>query len=148
MEKITDVIFTKQSTIRTKDPYSLAIEIKDIASRYGHIRERTHEYDTNGPRKLVRLVFEVVSPINKRTKTKLVFVLKGEVGLATGYLDIKVIAKSLTLMQQGTGLASTTFGEYYMKSIMPLLRKEGEKRLGEMASDVQDDVRAVLAKYA
>ncbi len=148
MEKILDVIFTKRSVIRTNDPYSLALAVKEIASLYGTIKEKLHEYDTNGPRKVIRLNFDLKNSINRHTFTKLAFIMKGEIGIATSFLEVKVIGKSVTAIDVGYGFTSQVYGEYYLKSIFPLMRKECESRLREIAALVEHDIKNVLHKYA
>ena len=148
MEKIVDTIFTKQSVVRTNDPYSLALAIKEIASHYGIIKEKVHEYDTNGPRKVVKLYFDIKNPINKHTTANLSFIMKGEIGIATSFLQMKVVGKSKTTMSAGTGFVSQVYGEYYLKHIFPLLRKESERRLREISTMIEHDVKSTLHNHA
>ena len=147
MEKILDIIFTKRSVLRTNDPYSLALAVREVASQYGTIKEKVHEYDTNGPRKIIRLNFDLRNRITKHTMVKLAFMLKGEIGIATSFLEVKVIGKSITAIDVGYGFTSQVYGEYYLKSIFPLMRKECESRLREIAALVEHDIKNVLHKY-
>ena len=147
MERISDAIFTKKSTIRTKDPYSLALEIKEIASYYGAVKEKVHEYDTNGPRKVIMLVFDVKNPINKHTLTKLSFLMKGEIGVVTSFLEVKVIGKSITEIDAGSGFISQAYDDYYLRRIFPVLRRETESRLREISALIEQDIKSILYKY-
>lgn len=147
MEKILDVIFTKHSTFKTRDPYSLALAIKEIASRYGDVKEKIHEYDTNGPRKIIRIVFDVKNNINKHTSARLTFQMKGEIGV-TSFLDVKVIGKSMTSLNTRHGMISNTYGDYYIRSIYPILKKETDIRLREIIDLIEQDIKSVLNKYA
>lgn len=148
MEKIIDVIFTKRSVLRTNDPYSLALAIREVASHYGIVKEKVHEYDTNGPRKMIKIHFDLKNPITKNTYTKLGFVMKGEIGLVTSYLEVKVTGKSVTMIQLGSGFASQIYGEYYLKHIFSLMKKESESRLREMSSLIEQDIKGMLFKHA
>ncbi len=148
MEKIVDVLFTKRSVIRTNDPYSLALAVKEISSHYGVVKEKIHEYDTNGPRKVVKICFDLRNPITRHTIAKLSFVMKGEIGVATSFLEMKVVGKSITAVDIGPGVTSRIYGEYYLKSIFPMLHKESESRLREISDLIEQDVKSVLYKYA
>ena len=148
MEKIVDVVFTKRSVFRTNDPYSLALAIKEIASQYGIVKERVHEYDTNGPRKMIKLYFDLSNRITRHMLTKLAFIMNGEVGVVTSFLEVKVVGKSVTRTIQAKGLASQVYDEFYLKSIFSLFRKESEARLREISSAVEHEIKGMLYKYA
>lgn len=146
MEQITDIIFTKRSVLKTNDPYSLALTIKEIASHYGTVDESVHEYDTNGPRKVVKLNFDIKSHLNKHTYTILSFVMKGQIG-ASSFLEVRVTAKSITELATTSGLVSQAYGQHYLKSIFPVMKKESDFRLREISSQIEQDVKNVLYKY-
>ena len=115
-------LFSKYIHLKTRDPFSLSLEILNIARGFGEPVERKNSYETDGPRKRVELSFDLKKEIDKFSTAKISFDLNGESN-SRGFLDIRLKGEFQTRMTK-TGPISQAFSEYYLSDTLPFLKKE------------------------
>jgi hypothetical protein len=120
--RIAEEIFSKNIRLDTKDPFSLSLRIKEIASNFGEPVEKKNIYETDGPRKRVELSFELKKNIDKFTSSLIIFDLNGE-STSNGFLDIRFKGILQTKMNKA-GPVTRAFSDFYISDILPSLKKE------------------------
>jgi hypothetical protein len=137
----TEELFSKNIRLKTRDPFSLCLKIRDLVSEFGEPLEKKNIYETDGPRKRVELSFELKRDIDKFTTKKILFDLNGESN-SRGFLDIRFRGQ-LQIKMKRSGPITRTFNDFYMSEILPYLKEEFinlkdigneiEKKINELA---------------
>ena len=138
--KVEDTLFTKKISVRTKDIYSTVNEVVSIISNFGDIREKKNIYETDGPRKRIERVFDIIEEVDKHYKAEIHFQLAGESN-GSGLLDITISGITQTNLEKGAGIASSAFSDFYAKNFLPTAKHGMEKKIKSMANEIEKGVR-------
>lgn len=138
--KVEDTLFTKKLSIKTADIYSTVTDIVSIVSRFGKIIERKNIYETDGPRKRVERVLDLIEQVDKHYTSKIEVNIHGESN-THGLLDITILGITKTDLDKGTGLASSAFSDFYIKNFLPMAKHGLTKKIKSIANDIEKDVK-------
>ena len=127
-------IFSKDIHLKTRDPFSLSLEILNISREFGEPVEKKNIYETDGPRKRVELSFDLKKEIDKFSRANISFDLNGESN-GSGFLDIRLKGRLQTSMTS-SGPISKTFNDYYLSDILPFLKREFSK-LKDIGNEIE-----------
>ncbi|MFH0832157.1 MAG: hypothetical protein V1900_00325 [Candidatus Aenigmatarchaeota archaeon] len=139
--RIIDTFLTKSVSIKTNDVYSTALEILAVISKYGKLIERKNIYGTDGPRKMLEMVYEIIKTVDSKSKLKFSFNLMGE-SHGSGFLELKITCK-FRMVSKENGFASETFTDYYTQNVFPSVKNRAEddakKIIGEIEKQIKEN---------
>jgi uncharacterized coiled-coil DUF342 family protein len=138
----TEELFSKNIRLKTRDPFSMGLKIRDLVSEFGELIEKKNVYETDGPRKRVELSFELKRAIDKFTTKKLMFDLNGESN-SRGFLDIRFMGQ-LQIKMKRSGPITRTFNDFYISEMLPHLKEESIN-LKDIGNELEKKIKA-LAK--
>jgi hypothetical protein len=129
--RLTETVFSRGITIKTDDPYKLALDIMKRMSDFVKVIEKKNTYMTDGPRHMSEVIFDAVHEIDEHTILKLSFnLLGGENGLN---IDIQGVI-SVNIIKYGP--FSDMFSDYYIKNVYPALKKNSESQTNRLIKQV------------
>ena len=86
MRQIGETTFSKNLFVETKEIYPFSLDIIDNMSFFGDVKERVHEFDTDGPRKVVHLTFDMEEKMDDRSSVIFTFTMSIPVSSVTSQL--------------------------------------------------------------
>lgn len=146
MVHFSETVFSKNIALETKEIYSLGLDILDSMSAFGTINEKEHEFDTSGPRKAVKLVFDLVDELDAHSSMIFSFRISGESN-GHGLLEVDFNGMLSVKIDQKNMPGSLAFNSFYIENILPLLEKYMEKRISFMGKFIEKKARMLNFKY-
>ena len=136
--KIADRFFFRRLFIQVSDVYTGTTDVANIISRMG-AKEMENLYETDGPGRRTSYVAELVKPMDRNSRLKIIFDAKGDSTLSTLTLDITGEFQTRTIDAEGIMLR--TFHEYYMIHVAPFLRKLAEQDMSGVWSALEYQIK-------
>lgn len=128
MRYIEEIFFDKEMCFQIKDPYPTAIDIEEIVSHFGIVRERENIFMTDGPRKLVKLIFDLENRLDENSMAIVTFNINGEAN-DIGELAIKILGVIKTRLETPQGLFSKSFHSVYLNDLLPSTKRKIENEI-------------------
>jgi len=128
MREIKDVFLERNLSIRVKNPYPTALDVMEIASHFGKVVERENKLMTDGPRKFVKLVFDIEDNIDERSRTQIFFDIDGEAN-DIGWLNMRISAQIVSHMRTPVNIATETFEDFYETQIYPEIERKAKEKV-------------------
>lgn len=138
VEKIIDRFFSRRLFIQVSDVYTGTSDIANIIAILG-AKEIENLYETDGPRRRTSYVSELVKPLDRNSRLKLIFDAKGDDMFNTLTLDIT--AEFQTRNIETMGAVTQTFYEYYKAHVLPFMRKLAEQNLISIWSSLEYQIK-------
>lgn len=139
--RIEETLLTKKIIIETDDPYGLAMELMDFASRFGKVIERVNRYETDGPARKTALTFELVENVDRASHAIVEFLTQGETN-NVNYLEIDITGRFVSELDIN-GFFSSTFAEYYLKHLFPRYLKSADEKMKHLDKSVSEFANSV-----
>ena len=146
MRKIRETLFSKKIALEPSNPYNLTLDILDSMATLGSIKEKKHEYKTDGPKKVVNLVFDLEDKIDDHSSIIFSFKVNGEHN-GKGILLIDLAGIFNLRVDDREGLGKEAFSEFYFKNLFPSLKSGAEEKLGSMTKVIETRISELAAKY-
>jgi hypothetical protein len=128
MREIKDIFLERDISFRVKNPYPTALDVMEIASHFGKVIERENKLMTDGPRKFIRLVFDLEDNIDDRSKVQVFFDIYGEAN-EIGWLNMKIYAQIVSHMRTPENIATETFEDFYATEIYPDIERTAKEKI-------------------
>jgi len=145
--KFEDIVFSKSVFVKTKEMYSLSLDILDNMAVFGTIIEKKHQFETDGPRKQVHLFFDTVDKIDERSSLIFSFMINGNSN-GTGYLDIDFKGMFSVKVPPRNGFGSEAFNSFYVNKLFPSMRKDMDSKIKGMGKFIEKKIETLNFKYA
>ncbi len=125
--QVEETLLTRKIIIETQDPYGMALELMEAASKFGKIIEKENKYETDGPERKTTLNFEIVENTDRTSHIVVEFNTRGETN-GVNYLGIDITAKFVCSLSSGD-FFSSTFADYYLKHMFPRHLKSADDKI-------------------
>jgi hypothetical protein len=147
MTQISETVFSKNIVLKTKEIYQLSLDIIDNMDAFGAIIEKNHEFETDGPRKFVNIIFDMEEIIDDHASIIFSFLINGESN-GTGFLDIKIDGSFFLDMPHRKTLGYLAFSSYYSEHLLSMLEKNMTKKIEKMGKFIEKKIEKLNLKYA
>ena len=142
-QTIKEAVYEKKYIIETKDPYTLALKIIDIASKHGEITEKENIYETDGPIKEVKIKFDLIIKLSSYSRAKFTFNILGRTN-DVSFITINTKGESQVRILKSQGLVSEAYYNFFMRHMYPDMAKKNIKKIKETAYYLEKDIKHLV----
>ena len=135
METVTDTFFIRKIYVETHDIYGAALRLMDSLSPFGTPSVSENAFETDGPRKRVRIAGEMKTDFDNHSSLLFIVKISGESGSGLGFLEVHVTSVFQMVFPLPEGLVYGTFVDYYAMH-MAKTHKDRSKSLTHAMFDV------------
>ncbi|MFH1420569.1 MAG: hypothetical protein ABIG30_01220 [Candidatus Aenigmatarchaeota archaeon] len=132
---ITETFIDRSLNIESDNVFDTILSINDFVSRFGHTNTIDQSFQTNGPQRRAKMIFELVKHLDSRTSYNLLFKIFGE----NDSLSVRMQGSVSTVESESKGFVSSVWNEFYFKRLYKDLRSRSEKNMNEIIHAVKKE---------
>jgi len=140
MRHIEEIFYEKAFRYRLKNPYPTALDIMEIVQNFGIVKERMNEFITDGPRKTIKLIFDLIDRIDDKSRIVTRFNIDGEAN-EIGELNMFITSSVRVDMENPEGVFSETYAEFYIENILEDMKKNTKERIKRLVKIINERVK-------
>ena len=143
VQTIKESVYEKKFIIETKDPYTLALKVIDIATKHGKIIEKENVYETDGPVKEAKIDFDLIIKLSSYSRAKFKFNILGRTN-EISFISISITGESQVRIPKTQGVISEAYYNFFIKHMYPDMVKKNIKKVKETAYYLEKDIKQLL----